>query len=123
MRWHTPQVDPSSELGVLRVVRRVALQDAVRSYTVFIDDNPRGKIWAFRTGDFPVSPGHHTLQLRIVGTGVSESAKFDVDVAAGQTRVFRQKKLGWKKFYMAPLGIFFPDRFAPRPWIQLELEP
>ena len=25
-------------------------------------------------------------------------------------------------YYMAPLAIFFPDRFAPRPWIQMEME-
>ena len=58
-----------------------------------------------------------------MGTGTSESDEFSVAVGAGETRVFRTKKLGWKKFSMAPLGIFVPDRFAPRPWIQLEMEP
>lgn len=49
--------------------------------------------------DYPVSPGHHTLQLRIVGTGTSESAEFSFDVGAGERRVFRTTKLGWKKLY------------------------
>lgn len=106
----------------IHISRRLALQDLVRSHTVFIDDSPCGKIWAMQRHDYPVSPGHHTLQLRIVGTGTSESAEFSFDVPAGETRVFRTKKLGWKKFFMAPLGILYPDRFAPRPWIQMEME-
>jgi hypothetical protein len=105
------------------VIRRAALQDAVRSYTVLVDDDPVGKIGPFGSGDFPVSPGHHTLQLRLPGTGDSGSAKLDVDVLDGQVRIFHTKKLGWKKFWITPLAIFFPDRFAPRPWIELELEP
>lgn len=92
----------------------------MRAHTVFIDGSPRGKLWALQRHDYPVSPGHHTLKLRIAGTGTSESAEFSVDVGAGETRVFRTKKLEWKKVLLAPLGIFFPDRFAPRPWIQLE---
>jgi hypothetical protein len=63
------------------------------------------------------------LQLRVVSTGSSKSAEYSVEVGAGETRVFRAKKLGWKKFFTAPLGIFFPDRFAPRPWIQMEMDP
>lgn len=114
---------PPSGQAAISVVRRPALQDAVRSYTVFIDDSPVGKIGAFRQARFPVAPGHHTLQLRIVGTGTSESAAFSLEVAPGETKVFRTRKLGWKTFSLAPLGILFPDRFAPRPWIQLEPDP
>jgi hypothetical protein len=116
---------PASEEdgATIRVIRRLAMQDLVRARTVFIDASPRGKLWALQQRDDSVSPGHHTLPLRIVGTGTSESAESCVEVGAGETRVFRTKKLGWKKFSMAPLGIFFPDRLAPRPWIQLEMEP
>lgn len=60
------------------------------------------------------------MKLRIVGTGTSENAEFSVEVDAGETSGFRTEKLQWKKVYTAPLGIFFPDRFAARPWIQLE---
>ena len=115
--------DDSAQSGVIHISRRLALQDLVRSHTVFIDESPRGKLWAMQRRDYPVPPGHHTLQLRIVGSGTSESAEFSFDLAAGETRVFRTKKLGWKKFFMAPFGILFPDRFAPRPWIQMQMEP
>jgi len=110
----------AEELAVIRVIRRPAFQDLVRAHTVFIDDSARGKLWAFQRRDYPVSPGHHTLKLRIAGTGTSESAEFSVNLGPGETMVFRTKKLGWKKVFMAPLGILFPDRFAPRPWIQME---
>jgi hypothetical protein len=110
----------TEELAVIRVIRRPAFQDLVRAHTVLIDGSLRKQLWAFQRRDYPVSPGHHTLKLRIGGSGTSESAEFSVEVGAGETRVFRTKKMGWKKVFLAPLAVFFPDRFAPRPWIQME---
>jgi len=113
-------VPEAAEPAVIRVIRRPAFQDLVQAHTVFIDGSPRGKLWALQRRDYAVAPGHHTLQLRIVGTGTSQSDEFSFDVGASEARTFRTKKLALKKSILIPLGILFPDRFAPRPWIQLE---
>ena len=34
----------------------------------------------------------------------------------------RTAPLGLRNFLLMPLGIFKPDRIAPRPWIPLHLE-
>jgi len=112
-----------NEGGTIRIMRRQFLQDAVRRYTVFIDGVPVGKLAARQSGQYSVTPGQHVVQLRIVNTGTSRSDELPVSVLAGQTRVLKTKPLGAKNIFLAPLGIFNPDRFAPRPWIKLILEP
>lgn len=112
-----------NECGTIRVVRRQIFQDAVRRYTVFVDGVPVGKLAARQSGQYSVAPGQHVVQLRIVNTGTSRSDEVTVSVLAGQTRVLKTKSLGVKNIFLAPLGIFNPDRFAPRPWIRLSLEP
>jgi hypothetical protein len=111
----------SATQGTICVKRRLAFQDLVRAYTVYIDEAPKGRLWAFQGGEFLTTPGHHSVRLAI-GTSRSTSDTIPVEVGAGEMRVLRTKKLGFKKMALAPFGIFFPDRFAPRPWIALELE-
>jgi hypothetical protein len=93
----------------------------VRRYTVFIDQQPVGKVHAFQKASFPVSPGEHRVQLRIVDTGSSASAECVVDVRANETRVLRTHRLTSKEYLEAPLGIVAPDRYAQRPWIGLQV--
>lgn len=80
-----------------------------------------GKVNAFHKAVFPVSIGDHRVQLRIVHTGSSASAEFIVDVRADETRVLRTGRHTFKEFLKLPLAIMAPDRYAPRPWIGLEL--
>jgi hypothetical protein len=102
--------DGSDRVGYIVVKRRTLIQDAVRSYTVFIDDRAVGKMWAFQTKTFPVSPGRHALQLKIVHTGRSCSDVFQVDAAAGRRFVFRTHSRGVKSFITLPFAI--PDGVA-----------
>jgi hypothetical protein len=113
--------DQTQPVGRIRVERRASLQDLVRRYTVFIDQQPVGRVHAFQKASFPVSVGEHRVQLRIVNTGTSASAEFIVDVRSGETRVLRTHRHTSKAYLEAPLGILVPDQYAPRPWIGLEL--
>jgi exosome complex RNA-binding protein Rrp4 len=107
--------------AAIRIERRASIQDLVRRYTVFIDEQVVGRISAFQKRSFPVDIGQHRVQLKIVNTGTSASTAFDVDVRAGETRILRTHRHTSKEYLEAPLGIVAPDRFAPRPWIGLEL--
>ncbi len=109
--------------GTICIARRLSLQDIVRTYTVLIDGAPAGKFAPWATKDFEVPVGEHVVQLRITGTGNSRSEEFQVEVGAGETRLLRTRSLGLKSWIVIPLGILNPDRFAPRPWIRLALEP
>jgi len=44
-----------------------------------------------------------------------------VDVRAGETRVLWTHRLTPKQYLEAPLEFVDPDKYAPRPWISLEL--
>ena len=114
------RVQDLTPTGTILVERRASLQDLVRRYTVFIDQ-PVGRVHAFQKSSFPVSVGEHRVQLKIVNTGTSASAEFVVDVRADETRVLRTHRHTPKEYLEAPLGIVNPDKFAPRPWIVLEL--
>jgi hypothetical protein len=107
--------------GSVRIERRPSIQDLVRRYTVFIDQHPVGRVGAFRSRSFPVTVGQHRVQLKIATTGTSASAEFDVEVGPGETRVLRTHRHTPTEYLQAPLGMVAPDRYAPRPWIGLEL--
>jgi hypothetical protein len=103
------------------VSRRTVLQDLLRRYTVFIDGEPTGKLWAFQTGRYPVSPGHHRLRLGIetrlnapLGLMGSSSDEIDVEVGADEARSIRTKGRG-------PSGYLSRRGLLRRPWIILEL--
>jgi DivIVA domain-containing protein len=117
------------------VSRRNVIQDAVRRYSVFIDDERVGTLSAWRTGFFEVSPGHHVVRLRI-DSGYSSSDDVLVDVAVGNVEHLRtwarvrRLPLSWKgivTFLVNPngygLGVAEWDPFGlwgnPRPWIML----
>ncbi len=104
------------------VRRHLLVQDLLRRHTVFIDGESKGRLWSLQSGRYVVPAGQHMVQLRVVNTGHSRSAEIPVSVRAGQTRVLRTRSLGFKSLLSVPLGIVNPDRFAPRPWIRLELE-
>jgi hypothetical protein len=108
-------------MGSIRIVRRPSFQDVVRRYTVFIDQKPVGRLHAFQRAAFPVSAGEHQVQLRIVRTGSSASSVFTVDVQVGETRILRTGRHTFLEYLKTPMGIFDPGRYAPRPWICMEL--
>jgi hypothetical protein len=119
--------------GEIVVKRRNVLQDAVRSYTVFIDDKPVGKMWAFQTKSFEVSSGAHQLQLKIVHTGKSCSDIFPVEVAPEGRYVFRTHSRGLLNALKLPFALpggaaalandrKLESRFYEGPWIRLRQE-
>lgn len=121
--------------AIIAISRRNVIQDAVRRYSVFIDDERVGTLSAWRTGFFEVLPGHHVVRLRI-DSGYSSSDDVPVDVAAGHIEHLRtwarvrRLPLSWKgmlTFLVNPngygLGVGEWDPFGlwgnPRPWIVL----
>ena len=125
--------DDSGEVGYIVIKRRYLLQDAARSYTVFIDGEPLGKMWALQMKSFTVVPGHHELQLKIVGAGRSCSDVFKVDVSPTSWLVFRTHSRGLKNFLMLPFampagivaqvrGEQLKSRHYEWPWIRMALE-
>ena len=128
----TGSADPGN-LGSIVIKRRNILQDAVRSYSVFIDGVVVGKIWAFQTKVFTVVPGHHELQLKIVNTGKSWSDVFRIDVVPGTHLVFRTHARGLKNALMFPFAVLagakalarheqLESKYYERPWIRMKLE-
>jgi hypothetical protein len=61
-------------------------QDRARAYQVLIDGEAVGEICNGETGEFAVSPGSHSLRLKIDWTG-SPAEHFTI--ASGQTVDFR----------------------------------
>jgi hypothetical protein len=110
------------EGGEIRIRRGLSLQDVVRRYTVFIDGTPRGLVATRQAKSFPVMAGRHTVQLRIVGTGSSKSDEISVEVQPGQAVHMKTGSITVKQGALLPLALINPDRFAPRPWIQLSLD-
>jgi hypothetical protein len=129
----TMESDKPDEVGYIVVKRRNLIQDGVRSYTVFIDDQAVGKMWAFQTKTFPVVPGRHSLQLKIINTGRSCSDEFRVNVSPGRRYVFRTHFRGLKNTLTLPLAM--PDgaaalargeklesKYYEWPWIRMRPE-
>jgi len=112
-----------SEDGIICIQRSRIIQDLVRRYTVFIDGTPVDKLAPLQTGRYTVTPGTHSVKLRIGRTGHSRSDEFSIDVLAGETRTLRTISQPLSVLPTLPLGAINPDRFAPRPWIRLVLEP
>jgi hypothetical protein len=152
---HSPRSDPQSETGdrstvtsdkiskvrstsnetdngCIVVKRRNIVHDVVRSYTVFVDDQAVGKMWAFQTKAFSAPPGPHVLQLKIT-SGRSCSDVFQVDVPPGERLVFRTHFRGLKNFLTLPLsmsdgaaarasGAEMKSKYYEWPWIRIRLE-
>lgn|GEM_PF-6210685 len=127
----SPSVDEQS--ATVTVKRRTILQDSGRSYTVFIDGRPRGKLWAFQTKSYEVAPGKHSVRLAIINTGTASSDTLHVDVIPGQTRTLRTYGRGFKNYLLLPLltrsGIAARRRGEPlrhplydRPWIKVRVD-
>jgi hypothetical protein len=130
-----PEVSEPTDRGCFVVIkRRTILQDLVRSYTVFVDSVPVGKLWAFQTGRYAVTPAMHRVRLAIVNTGTAASADVDVDVPVGETRVLRTEGRGLANLIKLPFslpagaraqitGEPIKSRYYKGPWINLKLEP
>jgi hypothetical protein len=116
--------------STITVARRTVFQDLLRSYTVVIDDRPRGTLWAFRSGDYEVTPGPHRVHL---GMGrhpqKSSSAEIEVEVTAGKSIQLHTTGHGarrWLKYAFSgyrrfpAVGRF--DYSIMKPWVVLEVD-
>jgi hypothetical protein len=121
------------QAGSITIRRRNLVQDVVRSYTVFIDNTPVGKMWAFQTKTFAVAPGRHEVQLKIINTGRSCSDVFLVMVKPGDHIVFRTHSRGVKNVLTLPLTMpagvkalrrheRIDSRYYQWPWIRMARE-
>ena len=122
----------ASDSGVIVVQRRTLLQDAVRSYMVFVDRAPVGKIWAFQTKQYHVTPGIHTARLAIINTGTASSDDVEVTVPEGGKVILRSINRGVLSILMLPLSQWagsralathtpIKSRFYKGPWIHLRV--
>ena len=93
----------SANRGTITIARRTLLQDLVRRHTVFIDGVSVGKLWAFQTGQYPVTPGVHQVRLAI-GTSRASSDNVDVDVEPGGVQALRTVGRGILSLLTLPLA-------------------
>lgn len=131
--FQVTRTSDESGLAIVVIKRRNILQDAARSYAVFIDGAVVGKMWAFQTKIFPLVPGPHELQLKIVNTGRSCSDVFKIDVKARDRVVFRTHFRGMKNALMLPFALpagasalardkQLQSKYYEWPWIRMKLE-
>jgi hypothetical protein len=124
---------PPGGSGTITIARRTILQDLVRRYTVFIDDQPVGRLSAFQTGRYEVSPGVHQVRLAMPTTGTASSDDVSVDVSAGAVRALRTRGRGFRNLVTLPIATAiaicdralnrpFETRWYKRPWIILSLD-
>jgi hypothetical protein len=71
------------------VSRRNLIQDFRRTYVVFIDGNPVGRVAPYRTGRFEVSPGWHRVWARLPKSGVACIGDVVLNVTPGEVRRVR----------------------------------
>ena len=90
--------------GSIVIRRETSVQDAIRSYAVFIDGDRHGRIWASGTKRFDVPEGQHTVLLRIM-TGSASSDEIRINVASGQESVIRTTDRSIGSLVKAPLAI------------------
>jgi hypothetical protein len=121
---------PLEGSGTIRIIRRTIIQDLVRRYTVFIDDEPVGHLLAFQTGRYDVSAGPHRVRLAMPTTGTASSDDVLVDVPAGVVRSLRTRGRGLMSLLTLPIATAmairdrsrnqpFETRWYKRPWIIL----
>ena len=136
--WHTYQVvemtsNPDAS-SMIVIKRRTVLQDLVRSYTVFVDDSAVGKLWAFQSGRYRITPGKHRVRLAILGTGTASSADVEVTVPRNGEVVLRTCGRGAANTLMLPSSLPagakaqitatpIRSRVYQGPWINLRVEP
>jgi hypothetical protein len=122
-----------ARLGAITIARRTVLQDLVRRYVVFVDDNPVGYLWAFQTRSYEVTPGPHRVRLAMPNTGTASSDDVPVDVATGGNQKLRTRGRGFRNIITLPIataisvfdrsrGRPFETRWYKRPWIILKVE-
>lgn len=106
--------------ATITIERRTSFQDALRSYVVRIDRQEVGRLRRGRAASYSVEPGHHAVSLSMPGSATrSRSEDVELDLRPNEAVVLRTRSHGARKLLTLPLAIFFPDRFAPRPWILL----
>jgi hypothetical protein len=58
--------------GIIIIKRETSVQDAIRSYAIFIDGKRQGRIWASKTRRFEVSEGKFRSSADHDGIGVEQ---------------------------------------------------
>ena len=84
-----PSSAVASKLHIRR--RRSAFHDRLRSYRVIVDGNDVGRIRAGEAWEYDVSPGHHTIRLRIDWTG---SPSLAIQFSPGEVVELEVEKIG-----------------------------
>jgi hypothetical protein len=74
----TENVSGGKQMASLKIVRDSGYVDLVRFYEIVLDGKRVGKIWPGDTTELSVSPGQHSLLLRIDWCG-SETIPFTVE--------------------------------------------
>jgi hypothetical protein len=90
--------------GIIVIKRETSVQDAIRSYAIFIDGKRQGRIWASKTRRFEVSEGQHSVLLRIM-TGSASSNELQIEVLPGQESIIRTTDRSIGSLIKAPLAI------------------
>ena len=120
--------------ATLMIKRRTWVQDAVRVYKVFVDEQIIGSIGPFQTKSFQISPGAHTVRLAMPTTGRASSASVELQLQAGDVATIRTvRRGGLMCFLKLPLAMgagaralaadrSIESRFYEGPWIHVVLE-
>jgi hypothetical protein len=90
--------------GFIVIKRETSVQDAIRSYAIFIDGKRHGRIWASRTRRIEVSEGQHSVLLRIM-TGSASSNELQIEVLSEQESIVRTTDRSIGSLIKAPLAI------------------
>jgi hypothetical protein len=81
-------VSDGKRMGSFKIVRDSGYADLIRFYVIVLDGKRVGKIWDGDTKELTVSPGQHTLSIRIDWCG-SETIPFTFE--EGSSTIFEVK--------------------------------
>jgi hypothetical protein len=96
--------------AMVRIKRqKAAWRDRGRAYQVIVDGDDVGRIGDDETKDFPVSPGTHTLKLKIDWTG---SKEISFSVRHGEVRVFSSHPFSGPAIIALLRSIFQHDQWV-----------
>lgn len=94
--------------------RKTSYADSIRNYRVLIDNLEVGKIWQGKTIEIPLSPGNHTIVIKIDWCG---SNKIPFSISSGENIQFEcGSSLTGLKLFLGFIYVFFmPNEYL---WLQ-----
>jgi hypothetical protein len=109
-----------SEQTQITVRRMTSYPDRLRSYKVKVGGEVLGKLWARESLTVPVSPGRHSLVLRIDWCG---SEPIDFNLQPGEHALFEcgSNMTVWNVLWLSVYYVFFrPRQYL---WLRREVAP